>query len=101
MKSTTMAKKTAIDQRLRVVERKFKTSARQVSVLDRQMDRLQARYKRAYDSKTKAVFNSFRLQLSTLEGVRQVFYLYACERAAEKSRLQEEMREELMRKTEE
>lgn len=94
-----MAKKTAIGQRLREVERKFKKSARQVGVLDRQLDRLQARYKRADNSKTKAVFNSFRLQLSTLEGVRQVFYLYACERAAEKSRLQKEMQELVLMST--
>ena len=56
------------------------------------MDILQRRYKKAQRSKTKAAFDSIRLQLSTLEGVRQAFYVYACERAAETGRLREEMR---------
>jgi hypothetical protein len=96
-----MVKTTAIGQRLREVDRKFKTSCQQVRVLDRQMDILQSRYKKAKVNKTRAAFNSFRLQLSTLEGVREAFYLYACDRAAERSRLREDMRRELSRTTEE
>lgn len=96
-----MVKRTAIDQKLREVERKLKASCRQVSVLDRRMDILQRRYKKANENKARAVFSSLRLQLSTLEGVRQAFYLYACDRVAEKSHLKEEVRHHLMRTTEE
>ena len=65
------------------------------------MDILQVRYKKAYKSRRKGFFDSFRIRLATLEGVRQAFYLYACEKAAEKRLLLEEMQEELTRTTEE
>ena len=59
------------------------------------MDVLQHRYKKAKHNSTRAAFKSFRLQLSTLEGVREMFYLYTCDRVAERSHIQEEMRREL------
>jgi len=96
-----MVKIVKTELKLREVERKFKTSCRQVSILDRQMDSLQVRYKRAYESKRPSLYNSFRMRLATLEGVRQAFYLYAMEKATEKHLLKEEMRQELMRTTEE
>ena len=89
----------SIDKKLREVDRKFKVSFAQLRVLDRQMDILQRRFTKAKENKTKAAFNSFRLQLSTLEGVRQAYYLYACDRAAERHRLQKEMRLELTKTT--
>jgi hypothetical protein len=86
-----MVKTAANDQRLREVESKLKRSCRQVRVLDRRMDVLKVRYNRAQGSHNRAAFSSFRLQLATLEGVRQAFYIYACERAAEKNLLKTEM----------
>ena len=94
-----MVKSTTTELKLREVERKLKTSCRQISVLDRQMDILQVRYKKAYNSKRRGLFDSFRIRLATLEGVRQAFYLYACEKAAEKRILLEEMQQELFTRT--
>ena len=96
-----MVRKISTENRLREVERKLQRSRRQISVLDRHMDILQVRYKRASDSKRKGLFSSFRIQLATLEGVREAFYLYACEKAAETRLLKEEMRRELLRTSEE
>ena len=92
-----MTKKISINNRLGECDRKFRASCRQIGVLDRKMDIVKCRYQKASRDKRTALFNSLRLQLATLEGVRQAFYLYACDKAAEKSHLNDEMRRESSR----
>jgi len=87
--------KTAIDLTVEanVITRKLKASCRQISVLDRRMDILQSRFKRARNNQRNGVFNSLRIQLATLEGVREAFYIYACKKAAEKEDIFDEIRQ--------
>ena len=81
--------------KLNDVGTKFTKSCRQIRVLDRQMDILQLRYDRANKQRSRAAFHSLRLQLTTVEGVRQAFYEYACRRSAEKNFLEAEIIEEM------
>ena len=77
----------------KVVTRKLKASFRQISVLDRRMDILQSRFKKARSNERNGVFNSLRIQLATLEGVREAFYIYACKKAVEKDYIFDEIRQ--------
>lgn len=87
--------KAAVDLSVEAKEitRKLKASCRQISVLDRKMDILQSRFKRARKNRSNGLFNSVRIQLATLEGVREAFYIYACKKAAEKDFIFDEMRQ--------
>ena len=85
---------TSMNQRLTDVNRKFKASCQQVRIIDRKMDVRRRRYCKAKDEKLMAAFNSVRLQLATLEGVRQAFYMYASDKATERRCIVDEIRDD-------
>ena len=75
--------------KMRVVDRKFRRSCRQIMLLNHRIKDKQARYDRAYKINQRSWRYSLRLQLATLEGMRNMFYEYAYKRADELEALQD------------
>ena len=61
---------------LRMTERKFNLAYNQVRLLDAKIDALNKRHDRAKDREQKKFCYSLRLQLSVMEGTRNMYYEY-------------------------
>ncbi len=72
-------------------DQKFHKACRQINVLNRRIDDVIARYERAYEADKHSHRRSLRLQLSTLEAVRDMFYEYACQRSDSLEQLRERL----------
>lgn len=77
--------------KMRVLDRKFRRSCRQIMLLNHRIKDKQMRYNRAYKGNQRSWRYSLRLQLATLEGMKNMYYEYAYRRADELEALQEEL----------
>lgn len=75
----------------RLTDRKFRRACQQIRLLNHRIEDAQIRYDRAYKTNRRSFRYTWRLQLATLEGMRNMFYEYACNRADELEGLQEEL----------
>ena len=76
---------------MRILDKKFRRACRQIVLLNNKLEGLQVRYDRAYKVNRRSFRYSIRLQLATLEGMRNMFYEYACRRADELEALQDQL----------
>ena len=76
---------------IRMLDMKFRRACDQILLLNNQIDDLQTRYNRAMKANRRSFRYSLRLQLATLEGVRNMFYEYASRRADELEGLQTQL----------
>ena len=65
----------------RQLDRKFRTSCHHIRILNRQIEMIQVRYDRAFSAGHRTFRYSHRLKLATYEGMRNMYYEYACQRA--------------------
>ena len=72
-------------------DRKFRRACQQIRLLNHRIEDAQTRYDRAYTINRRSFRYTCRLQLATLEGMRNMYYEYACHRADELEVLQEEL----------
>jgi len=75
----------------RATDRKFRRACQQIRLLNHRIEDAQVRYDRAYKDNRRSFRYTCRLQLATLEGMRNMFYEYACNRADELESLQEDL----------
>jgi hypothetical protein len=75
--------------KMRVLDDKFNKSCKQIRLLNIKIKEKQERYNRAYKFKQRSWRYTLRLQLATLEGMRNMFYEYAYQRADELEALQD------------
>jgi hypothetical protein len=73
------------------IDRKLRRACQQIRLLNHRSEDAQIRYDRAYKKNRRSFRYTCRLQLATLEGMRNMFYEYACNRADELQALQEEL----------
>ena len=64
-------------KKIQHVDRKFRRARKQILVLNSQIESLLVRYQRSSDQGQKAFRCATRLQVTTVEGVRDMFYEYA------------------------
>jgi hypothetical protein len=58
-------------------------------MLNRKIEDMQVRYDRAFADGRRSFRYSHRLKLATLEGMRNMYYEYACRRADELEKMQD------------
>ena len=63
--------------KIRHVDRKFRRARAQIVILNNRIEALLVRYKRSARDKRKSLNNAGRLQIATVEGVRNMYYEYA------------------------
>ena len=80
-----------LTNQLQGLDRKFRRACRQVVTLNNKITDLQARYNRAYSVDRKSFRYTLRLQLATTEGMRNMYYEYACRRADELEAIQDQL----------
>ncbi len=78
-------------QNFHVLDRKFRKACLQIRLLNDRIEDLQVRYDRAYKAGRRSFRYTYRLQLATLEGLRNVCYEYACRRADELEEMQRDL----------
>ena len=66
---------------LHETEMKFKKACEQVVLLNDKLEGLQRRYDKARNENHRSFRYNLRLKMATVEGVRNAFYEYACEKA--------------------
>ena len=64
-------------KKIQHVDRKFRRARKQILVLNSQIESLIVRYQRSSQEGKKAFRCATRLQVTTVEGVRNMFYEYA------------------------
>lgn len=70
-----------VNTRLYETEMKFKRACEQVVLLNDKLEGLQTRYEKARQENHRSFRYNLRLRMATVEGVRNAFYEYACEKA--------------------
>jgi len=68
---------------------KFRRSCHHIRMLSRRIEETQVRYDRAFAAGRRSFRYSHRLKLATHEGMRNMYYEYACRRADELEQMQE------------
>ena len=66
---------------------RFLRATEQVVVLRQRLHEMEFRYNRAKSAGQKAFLYSLELRMSTLEGLRDMYYDYACEKGDEVQKL--------------
>ena len=87
-----MALNTSDEQMLaefRQLDKKFRRACHHIRMLNRQVEGFQVRYDRAFASGRRSFRYTHRLKLATFEGMRNMYYEYACRRADELEQMQE------------
>ena len=84
-----MAPPTASIVNFKTLERKFRRGCGHIRVLNRKIEDVQTRYDRAYDKQNRSFRYTYRLQLASMEGVRNMCYEWASQRADELESLQD------------
>ena len=79
----------ALQDDLRAVERRFRRACMQVFVLNKEVEKLKNRYIEAEVTGNKTLRYHLRLRISVIEGVRNMFYEYAAQKADVITELQE------------
>jgi hypothetical protein len=73
----------------RHLDGKFRRSCHHIRMLNRRIEDIQVRYDRAFSAGRRSFRYSHRLKLATYEGMRNMYYEYACRRADELEQMQE------------
>ena len=73
----------------RTLDKKFRRSCHHIRMLNRQIEDIQIRYDRAFSSGRRSFRYTHRLKLATCEGMRNMYYEYACRRADELEKMQD------------
>jgi hypothetical protein len=73
----------------RHLDGKFRRSCHHIRMLNRRIEDIQVRYDRAFSTGRRSFRYSHRLKLATYEGMRNMYYEYACRRADELEQMQE------------
>ena len=73
----------------RRLDRKFRHSCHHIRILNRRIEEIQVCYDRAFSAGRRSFRYSHRLKLTTYEGMRNMYYEYACRRADELEQMQE------------
>ena len=68
---------------------KFRRACHHIRMLNRRIEEIQVRYDRAFADGRRSFRYSHRLKLATLEGMRNMYYEYACRRADELEKMQD------------
>lgn len=72
---------------LKDTEKKFKRACTQIVLLNKQLDEIQERYRRAKRDNFRCYRYNLRLKLAVIEGVRNMYYEYAHIKAEEVAEL--------------
>lgn len=59
------------------LEKRFLLCCQQITLIDQKLDALQVRYHRSNQRNNKSVRYNLRLQIATMEGMRDIYYQYA------------------------
>ena len=70
---------------------KFRRACKQIRLLNRRLEDKQIRYDRAYSRNMRSARYTLRLQLATMEGMRNMFYEYASLVADELEEIQDQL----------
>ena len=70
---------------------KFRRACKQIRLLNHRLEDKQIRYDRAYSLNTRSARYTLRLQLATMEGMRNMFYEYASLVADELEEIQDQL----------
>ena len=73
----------------RTLDKKFRRSCHHIRMLNRHIEDIQIRYDRAFASGRRSFRYTHRLKLATYEGMRNMYYEYACRRADELEKMQD------------
>ena len=76
-------------QQLQDVEQRFFKCCQQIILIDQKLDIVQTRYNRADKDNFRSLRYSLRLQLATVEGVRNAYYEYAKSKAQKMTQLRQ------------
>lgn len=71
-----------------VLDTKFRRACHHIRTLNRQIEEFQIRYDRAFATGRRSFRYTHRLKLATFEGMRNMYYEYACRRADELEQMQ-------------
>lgn len=71
------------------LDQKFRTACHHIRMLNRQIEDFQTRYDRAFSSGRRTFRYAHRLKLATFEGMRNMYYEYACRRADQLEEMQD------------
>ena len=72
-------------------DRKFRRACHHIRILNRKIKMVQLRYDKAFEQQRRTFRYTYRLQLATLEGMRNMYYEYACRRADELEKMQDSL----------
>ena len=75
----------------RSLDKKFRKACLQIRMLNRHIEEIQVRYDRAFSSGRRSFRYTHRLKLATFEGMRNMYYEYACRRADELEQMQDSL----------
>lgn len=81
-------------QQLASMEKRFLLCCQQITLVDQRLDSLQIRYIRASKDQNRSLRYSLRLQIATVEGIRNIFYQYAKSKGAEIAKLRRDLFDE-------
>ena len=81
-------------QQMREIDKKFRRVCEQLVLLNNRIEAYQKRYDRAVRNNQRSFRYQHRLRLVTLEGVRNMFYEYASNRADKLDEMQDRLMEE-------
>jgi len=73
----------------KMLDKKFRKSCHHIRMLNRQIEDIQIRYDRAFSTGRRSFRYTHRLKLATYEGMRNMYYEYACRRADELEKMQD------------
>ena len=79
--------------KIRHVDRKFRRARKQIVVLNNRIESLIVRFDRSTQQKRKSFRYATRMQVATIEGVRNMFYEYARRQCEDMDDLQEKLKE--------
>ena len=71
------------------LDKKFRKACHHIRMLNRQVETVQVRYDRAFSAGRKSFRYAHRLKLATYEGMRNMYYEYACRYADELEKMQD------------
>ena len=81
-------------QRLASIEKRFLLCCQQITLVDQHLDALQIRYIRASQDLNRSRRYILRLQIATVEGVRNIYYQYAKIKGSEIAKMRRDMFDE-------
>lgn len=74
-----------------LLDTKFRRSCHHIRILNRRIEEVQIRYDRAFSAGRRSFRYSQRLKLATYEGMRNMYYEYACRHADQLEKMQDEL----------